>query len=168
MKQEYEEFLVKKFPLLYAGYDGDATKTCMARGFEVGDGWFNLIHGLSLAIQSHIDWANKQADDAIEWNAMVDAGEAPTWWGDRPDKPTKRKVPRRVKQVVVSQVKEKFGLLRFTAFRHDTTVGAFIRAAEHTSSVTCETCGAPGEIIRGVWISVLCPACEAKRNLERS
>ena len=31
MRQEYEEFLVKKFPLLYADYSKSATKTGMGR-----------------------------------------------------------------------------------------------------------------------------------------
>ena len=161
MKQEHADYLIAKFPELYV----DSKKRSLS--FEIGDGWFNIIHGLSSAIQSHIDWANKQADDADEWNAMVAAGQKPDWWGDRASMPEPKTVPERVEQVVAAQVKEKFGTLRFYVNGGGETVDNFIRVAEHMSAVTCEECGAPGEIIRGGWIRVLCPVCEAKMKAER-
>ena len=163
MKQELEDILVNKFPLLYADYHKSAMQSCMGRGFECGDGWFNLLHGLSLAIQNHIDWENKQADEAKAWNLMVQEGKKPDWWGDRVDSPALRKVPRRVKQVKVTQVKEKFGTLRFSVPCRSKTINNYIQCAEHISYVTCERCGAPGEIISTGWVRVSCPVCEEER-----
>ncbi|MFW6130502.1 MAG: hypothetical protein ACOC56_04890 [Atribacterota bacterium] len=47
MRVELEEKLVRKFPILYRDYGGSPQKTCMAFGFECGDGWFDLIEDLS-------------------------------------------------------------------------------------------------------------------------
>jgi len=47
MKQELEEALVRDFPNLYRDYGGDMAKTCMAWGFDCGDGWESLIRDLS-------------------------------------------------------------------------------------------------------------------------
>lgn len=155
MKQEHTDYLIAKFPELYI----DSKKRSMS--FEVGDGWFNLIHGLSSAIQSHIDWANKQADDADEWNAMVQAGKKPSWWREGQALPALRPVPDRVSQVVVAQVKEKFGSLRFYIDGGDDTIDNFITMAEFMSAITCEECGAPGEMSMAGWARVRCPTCEA-------
>ncbi len=43
MKKELADQLVKKYPEMLRDYGGDPTKTCMAWGFECGDGWFPLI-----------------------------------------------------------------------------------------------------------------------------
>jgi len=51
MKQELEEKLVKEFPKLYADYKGDPRQTCMAFGFECGDGWYELIYNLSKVLE---------------------------------------------------------------------------------------------------------------------
>lgn len=47
MNIDLETMLVKQFPNLYKNYGGDETKTCMAWGFECGDGWYRLIRDLS-------------------------------------------------------------------------------------------------------------------------
>ena len=53
MKEELEKKLVEKYPKLYGDYKGDPTKTCMAWGFECGDGWYNLIDELSAKLEPH-------------------------------------------------------------------------------------------------------------------
>jgi hypothetical protein len=58
--------------------------------------------------------------------------------------------------VVVSQVKEKFGALRFYADNTDRVVDGMIWLAEHMSAHTCETCGNPGELRDGSWLVTLC------------
>jgi hypothetical protein len=47
MNPEKSAYLVKHFPNLYKDYGGDPKQTLMAFGFEVGDGWFDLIKELS-------------------------------------------------------------------------------------------------------------------------
>lgn len=47
MNPEKSAYLVKHFPNLYQDYGCDPKRSCMAFGFEVGDGWFDLIKELS-------------------------------------------------------------------------------------------------------------------------
>jgi len=71
------------------------------------------------------------------------------------------------KKFRVKQVKEKFGTLRFyMGIAHD-GIRAAIDRAEQESAVTCETCGKPGKIRSGGWISVLCDEHEAERRKKR-
>jgi hypothetical protein len=59
-------------------------------------------------------------------------------------------------QVVVTQVKEKFGTLRFYYDGGDEYISGLVSMAEAMSEVTCETCGTPGHSRHGGWIKVLC------------
>ena len=58
--------------------------------------------------------------------------------------------------VVATQVKEKFGSLRFYYNGGDDYIDGAVAMAEYLSEVTCETCGAPG-ISRGQsWFYTAC------------
>ena len=46
MDQELEKKLVEKYPDALSEYGGDAMKTCMAWGFECGNGWFKIMEEL--------------------------------------------------------------------------------------------------------------------------
>ena len=72
--------------------------------------------------------------------------------------------PENVKQVVASQVKEKFGGLRFYYDGGDAHVSGMVRMAEAWASLTCEICGNPGTTRRGGWISTLCDHHESERQ----
>lgn len=50
MNKENELKLVNKYPNLYQEYYLSERESCMGRGFEVADGWFNLIDELSAKI----------------------------------------------------------------------------------------------------------------------
>lgn len=50
-------------------------------------------------------------------------------------------------QIIASQVKEKFGSLRFHAREADDRQKAVIELAQELSRRTCDVCGAPGEIV---------------------
>jgi hypothetical protein len=58
--------------------------------------------------------------------------------------------------IFVSQVKEKFGGLRFYADNTDKVIDGMIWLAEHMSENTCETCGNRGEMRGGSWLVTLC------------
>ena len=68
----------------------------------------------------------------------------------------KNKEKEVVAQVVVSQVKEKYGTLRFYYSGGDDTIDGMVSMAESMSGVTCEECGNIGESNNGGWIKVLC------------
>jgi hypothetical protein len=62
-----------------------------------------------------------------------------------------------VSPVIVVQVKEKYGGLRFYYDGGDTIVDDLVRAAEEATVRTCEVCGKPGEIQSiGGWLKCLC------------
>ena len=59
-------------------------------------------------------------------------------------------------QVTVSQVKEKFGTLRFYCANDNRLVQGMIWFAEAMSERICETCGAKGKLITKGWHYVAC------------
>jgi hypothetical protein len=71
--------------------------------------------------------------------------------------------------VVVTQVKEKYGGLRFSISGGDEYCDGLVDMAEHMSYKICEACGNPGKPNKGGWISVRCESCriaeESKRNV---
>jgi len=61
--------------------------------------------------------------------------------------------------IVATQVKEKFGTLRFYIDGGDKEVFGLIAAAEQESATICELCGAPGTLVVKGWCSTLCESC---------
>jgi hypothetical protein len=104
-------------------------------GFAVSEGWWPIIESLCANIQSHTDW----------WN-------------------TNRKERPVVEQVVVEQIKEKFGGLRFYYQGGDDTIRGMVRMAESWAGHSCETCGAPGTSGGRGWIKTLCPVHRAEAD----
>jgi hypothetical protein len=139
MKQKLDETLCKKYPLIFADRNKSMMETCMCWGFEHGDGWYNIIDSLCGQIQHHIDWQNKN----------FEKGHAQY---------------KQVPQVVVSQVKEKFGTLRFYYHGGDDVIDGMVRMAESWSAVACEECGAPGTQNSRGWIKTLCETHRQERE----
>jgi len=104
-------------------------------GFAVGAGWWPIIESLCANIQSHTDWWNKNHET-------------------RPV----------VEQVVVEQIKEKFGGLRFYYSGGDDQISGMVRIAEAWADQSCEECGAPGTKSSRGWIRTLCPVHRAEAD----
>ena len=119
MNKENSEYLVNNFPNLYRDYGADPRHSCMAFGFEVGDGWFNILKVLSERLE-------------------------PTG-------------------AIASQVKEKYGTLRFYIYNGSDEAFDLIDRAEFASERTCEECGEPGKLTDGGWVRTLCATCEETR-----
>jgi len=189
MKKEHDEYLVKKYPRLFRDRYKPMTETCMCWGFSHGDGWFNIIAALCGNIQHHIDWARKQRAHNLQYNRCLkralNGDTAGLIWfytygkGGPSDWTHKqvaeaiasikfREVPESVPQVVVDQVKEKFGTLRFYYHGGDATIDGMVRMAEAMSGYTCEHCGVPAETKsnRG-WVSTICSKCRRAMNARR-
>lgn len=60
------------------------------------------------------------------------------------------------REMYAMQVKEKYGTLRFYMNQTTDEIEKRIEQAEEETEVTCETCGEPGKIREGGWISVRC------------
>ena len=63
-----------------------------------------------------------------------------------------------------SQVKEKFGTLRFYMTCSPPEMERLIDEAEMVSAKTCEHCGAPGKLRHGGWVLTLCDKCDKARK----
>lgn len=132
MNKENTERLIREFPNLYSDCDKPVNESLMAFGFETGDGWFQLIYDLSAKLERLIvSWKKGHADD-------------PTF---------ERNWPR------ASQVKEKYGTLRFYMSWGTDEMYDLIDHAEERSSHICEECGKPGECNEEGWIRCRCEDC---------
>ena len=54
MKKELEMSLVTKYPLMFRDYGGDPYETCMNRGMEHGNGWFEILSTLCENIEKEL------------------------------------------------------------------------------------------------------------------
>lgn len=104
-------------------------------GFCIDKGWWPIIESLCANIQHYTDWWNK----------------------NREDRPV-------VEQVVVEQIKEKLGGLRFYYQGGDDKIQGMVRMAEAWADNHCEECGKPGRQRGGGWIKTLCDEHEADRQ----
>jgi len=66
----------------------------------------------------------------------------------------------KISQVVATQVKEKFGSLRFYFSGGDKYINGMVSFAESMSMTICEVCGKPGKISDNGWIKVRCDDCK--------
>jgi len=100
--------------------------------YGVPSGWLPIIDKLCGCMQSHIDNHTTYTKDG----------------------------PIKSLQVTCSQMKEKFGGLRFYADNTDDIIDGMIDMAEYMCESTCQDCGSEEDLglTRG-WISVLCRNC---------
>jgi len=63
---------------------------------------------------------------------------------------------------LVTDVKEKYGTLRYYADTPSAKIEKLIDKAESESAKICELCGAPGVIRGSVWFSTYCDDCAEK------
>ena len=188
MNKENTEKLVKRFPVLYQGFYDPCSVTCMCWGFEHGDGWFSIIWQLSLALEDELKytWAKQQwflvkKRFSTRWNDLV-YKISPPWrqntklvkgadnvWRHEKLPTPPEKFPWAKKFIVhpntgfaVTQVKEKFGGLRFYSPIND-RISHLVSLAERAASNTCEECGDYGRLrINHGWYKTLCKNCRNK------
>jgi hypothetical protein len=137
---EYDKFqnhMEETFPLMFAEPYG---------GFAVGEGWYRIVEDLCYLIQNHIDGVKSRRKFLLEKN------------------PDYEHIPEEVPQVVVRQIKEKFGGFRFYYDGGDDYIMGLVTMAEQWCARTCEECGAPGKHRGGGWIRTLCDRHEIERQ----
>lgn len=157
MKEELDKQLCEKYPLIFRDRNGDMRETCMCWGICCGDGWYNIIDRACSLIQNHIDWRLKQIEAVEKFNAELAeaaSNDFENWPEYRSKEP--RDIPEPVEQVIATQIKEKFGGLRFYYNGGDSFIGGVVAMAEEMSYRTCEECGAPGKESTSGWIRTLC------------
>lgn len=171
MREELDKQLVSTYPRMFRNRYAPMNETCMCWGFEHGDGWYPIISALCANIQGHVEWKREQRARALLFNRarsrgrdalikhLAGEGEVRDWHikiadeamvsGDRP-------VPKKVNYVVVDQVKEKFGTLRFYYHGGDEAVDGMVRMAESMSAMMCEKCSKPATMHHDGWVRTLC------------
>jgi len=135
MKQELQKKLFSEYPKIFIQKDLDNTQTAMCWGIACGDGWYTLLDELCSDIQSRVTNFNRNKP---EEDHMV---------------------------CQATQVKEKFGGLRFYTYGGDEYIDGMISFAESMSYRICSECGDPSEKNennRG-WIYTLCKECKESK-----
>lgn len=193
MNPKLEAQLVSKYPILYSQRDLSMQETCMCWGFECGDGWFKLIDELSAGLEDVNRRILRRKDRdrkmalALFMTAVYSFGFCLTYFINLMVTGTENhpilagamsllglvsllfvlRLRRRHHVLVeATQVKEKFGTLRFyliVPMEHEDEVDAMVTKAEDESGITCEDCGARGKTRGKSWISTLCDSCNSKR-----
>ena len=159
MRRELDEELCRKYPLIFKNRNAPMTETCMCWGFECGDGWFNIIDVLCGLLYADYTRA-KERYEAVKQYYETD-GKFP-WEGGKEITPEMleelrdKMVMEEMKVPVASQVKEKFGGLRFYVEQATDEHFNYISFAENMSYRTCEQCGAPGKLYTQGWHRTLC------------
>ncbi len=187
MKQELDSKLCEKYPKIFKDRYADMRTTAMCWGFEHDSGWFNIIDLLCGQIQGHINWRRKERAIALVFNRALKRALAGnkdslikyfSYKGKVSDytmksvaeaieKATYRDVPEKIRQVVASQVKEKFGTLRFYYNGGDEYIHGLAAMAEAMSARTCESCGSPAKTQGTGWRTTMCQPCIDSREERR-
>lgn len=174
MKKENDEFLVNKFPKIFADRFGDMKTTAMCWGFDCGDGWFGIIHDLCESIQFHIDYNSKKeriknrfvrwlSDKEFYLSRKVLRGRTRylvNEWSRKFFNKFEKEEYELFPQVVATQVKEKYGGLCFYYYGGDRHIGGMVSFAESMSYKTCDVCGTNQNVgqTRG-WVVTICEDC---------
>lgn len=129
MKKSLENKILLRCPIIYRRRHDGPMHNLMFFGFECGNGWFQIIHDLSVSIE---DLAERLKADGISEEQLT----------------------------CVSQVKEKFGGLRFYVDNLYEDMANLIDAAEALSKETCDACGELGkrQYVNG-WLRTICNIC---------
>ena len=159
MKKELDEALCRDFPVLYRERNESMRVTCLCWGFP-GDGWHTLIRELSATIENIVHNARNHAIYEYKKTKNLDYSVTLS--------------PEILKElnidemgVVATQVKEKFGTLRFYYSANHLNERAYgevsgaVEFAEAMSAHICEDCGNPGLTNSNGWLSTRCESCRS-------
>jgi hypothetical protein len=135
MKASLQSSLFEKYPKIFRQNDLPMQQTAMCWGIDTGDGWYNIIDTLCSQIQWHIKHNLDKDEDPEAVN------------------------------VEATQVKEKFGGLRFYYIGGNDFISGLACMAESMSEKTCEECGSPGTQNDVGWIRTQCDSCREKQHL---
>ncbi len=131
MTSELDRALVEDFPLLFADRNKPIRESNFSFGFECGAGWEPLIRRGAEKLEKLI------REEAARQLKLT--GQTALWGHCR-----------------ASQVKEKYGTLRFYMTSETDEMSKIIEEMEEESGSICETCGAPGRIRGKHWYYTAC------------
>src|SRR6266853_3396387 len=138
MNDKLDKKLCKLAPYLFAARYAPMTTTAMCWGFECGDGWYKII---------------EEAAKKLELLIVAAIVKDSQGWG--------------YSFYRASQVKEKYGTLRFYLSGGTDDMYAITDEAEKQSAKTCEICGKLGKLRGRMWVSTRCSPCWKREQKER-
>jgi hypothetical protein len=157
--------MAQKFPR----YVNDNTRF---GGFAVGEGWYPILEALIGQIDHYTTWrrrmraydlrlARAKAKGRESLLRFITKGKAiPSFYDEqRADdimENDQRDITPKVEFVLIEQIKEKFGGLRFYYQGGDDHIDGMVTMAEIWAGQTCETCGEKGKRRDGGWVRTLC------------
>jgi hypothetical protein len=175
MNAKLDAKLCKLAPHLFADRYASMRTTALCWGFECGDGWYSILAEVATKLEplckaEHDRYAHLEK----RWYRHVRSilgffGRTPFygtiyrlvnkalpnlsnpfhWYGGGPR---------------ASQVKEKFGTLRFYMTHSTEEMSTIIQEAEKKSAKTCETCGKAGKLRGYNWYYNRCAPCWKKER----
>ncbi len=175
MREELELSLVAKYPELFLGRGKSPQESLMCFGCECGDGWYDILDNLFGFITNVRQSRSRLLASKPEPLKPENAGY----------------IDFRCPQVILDQVKEKYGTLRvYWHFNHDETaelrgkvrdekdleegisrysdlIEGAVDFSEYLSSKTCEVTGKPGKLYNNGWCVTLCDE-EAEKRFGRA
>jgi hypothetical protein len=168
MKKELDEKLCAKYPLIFRDRNAPMTHTAMCWGICTGDGWYNIIDTLCGLLTSKYRSAKERYEHKKE---VFESGKPPPWskklYTAKEVEESRLLMEEEAAKVpVASQVKEKFGGLRFYVNAATEEHYNYITFAESMSYKTCEVCGSPGKRYTDGWHTVLCDTHAKEQNRE--
>lgn len=138
MKKELQDKLFEKYPKIFKQKDFSIQDSCMSWGITCGNGWYNLINTLCAQIEHRLLCYNNQAARRAKKN---------------------KKAPPVLLTFEATQVKEKFGGLRFYHGDADDVVRGLVTMAESMSYHICDICGnegSPRHVNDNNWLATRC------------
>ena len=177
MTSELQNKLVKKYPEYFdwlKEYDGPGMPVALF-GFECGDGWYVLLNELMYSIKSHVKNENRNRDYQMKWKFGTWLQVISFRHGNKYNRLNKlikwsfMKMPRGAPHIHfprITQVKEKFGGLRFYYDGGDNVISGMVSLTESLSYRTCETCGSTKDVgqTKG-WITTICKKCVKENDV---
>lgn len=161
MNSELEEKLFEKYPLIFRQKDLSMKETCMCWGIECPDSWYPILDCLCWKIQLLCDEGEKEYVKYPFGKILSALFNSPKLYG--------RWVAKKISQVEATQVKEKFGVLRFYYSGGNNTIDELINMAEALTSSICANCGSGKNVKATVgWVTYLCEDCmNKKKNIKK-
>lgn len=150
--------LCQQYPLIFKNRHGSPRETLMCFGFEVGDGWFDLIDTTCALLCDRYHRAKTDYERLRKYEGLAPykGGEVVTAVAVEKARLSMSQAAETVP--VAIQIKEKYGTLRFYVDGGDTTAQAYIDFAEAYSARLCDVCGAPGKTTGKGWVQTRCEA----------
>jgi hypothetical protein len=161
MKSELQEKLFSKYPKIFGDRTKPMTETCMCWGLDVGDGWYDLIDILCESLTyTYTTSIEVDEEDGKRLGIKPYKSEVGNSYYFTVEPP----------QVIATQVKEKYGTLRFyyqfdldekiislletkkypdlqrIIDRYSDYINGIVHFAETASGRTCEATGQSGEL----------------------